>query len=51
MVLAQPTAGGADSSAPRCAALSGTAAVRYIIDTNTHRDLKAKLALNMWSKS
>jgi transcription elongation factor Elf1 len=25
--------------------------VRYIIDTNTHRDLKAKLALNMWSKT
>ena len=25
--------------------------VRYIIDTNTHRDLKAKLSLNMWSKS
>lgn len=25
--------------------------VRYIIDTNTHRDLKAKLALNMWSKA
>jgi hypothetical protein len=25
--------------------------VRYIIDTNTHSDLKAKLALNMWSKS
>jgi hypothetical protein len=24
--------------------------VRYIIDTNTHKDLKAKLALNMWSK-
>jgi len=24
--------------------------IRYIIDTNTHRDLKAKLALNMWSK-
>ncbi len=24
--------------------------VRYIIDTNTHNDLKAKLALNMWSK-
>jgi transcription elongation factor Elf1 len=25
--------------------------VRYIIDTNTHRDLKAKLALNMWNKT
>jgi transcription elongation factor Elf1 len=25
--------------------------VRYIIDTNTYRDLKAKLALNMWSKA
>ena len=25
--------------------------VRYIIDTNTHNDLKAKLALNMWSKT
>lgn len=25
--------------------------VRYIIDTNTHNDLKAKLALNMWSKA
>ena len=24
--------------------------VQYIIDTNTFRDLKAKLALNMWSK-
>jgi hypothetical protein len=24
--------------------------VRYIIDTNTHKDLRAKLALNMWSK-
>lgn len=24
--------------------------IRYIIDTNTHRDLKAKLALNTWSK-
>jgi transcription elongation factor Elf1 len=24
--------------------------IRYIIDTNTYRDLKAKLALNMWSK-
>ena len=24
--------------------------IRYIIDTNTHNDLKAKLALNMWSK-
>jgi hypothetical protein len=24
--------------------------VRYIIDTNTYNDLKAKLALNMWSK-
>lgn len=25
--------------------------VRYIIDTNTYSDLKAKLALNMWSKA
>lgn len=25
--------------------------VRYIIDTNTHRDLRAKLALNTWSKA
>ena len=25
--------------------------VRYIIDTNTYSDLKAKLALNMWSKT
>jgi len=25
--------------------------VQYIIDTNTFRDLKAKLALNMWSKA
>ena len=24
--------------------------IRYIIDTNTHNDLRAKLALNMWSK-
>jgi hypothetical protein len=24
--------------------------VRYIIDTNTHNDLRAKLALNTWSK-
>lgn len=25
--------------------------VRYVIDTNTHCDLRAKLALNMWSKT
>ena len=25
--------------------------VQYVIDTNTHRDLKAKMALNLWSKS
>lgn len=25
--------------------------VRYIIDTNTHKDLRAKLALNTWSKA
>lgn len=24
--------------------------IRYIIDTNTHRDLKAKISLNTWSK-